>query len=163
QIKEKEAKLPAIGTSALGLIGTQYGAVAAATAFVSEKVKLTNPIDVEMAELTRNVTLGNWEAVKAYLAKLTDEENKAGYRQILQSLNAMRMEAGMPPQMAQFGEKNRFSADDVMALAVIAPHRQGKETINLLSGILRQALTSGTVNEHFVARLRASLEDKDKK
>src|SRR3954471_12253455 len=49
-----------------------------------DKKPLT-PLDLEIAELQRNVTLGRWDAVKVYLKKLPENEGKAGYTQLLQS------------------------------------------------------------------------------
>src|SRR5207302_8412899 len=43
QIKEKQAKLPAVGATALGLIGSPYGPMAASVVFAAEKIKLTDP------------------------------------------------------------------------------------------------------------------------
>ena len=46
------------------------------------------PLDVELAALQRNVSLGNWPAVQDYLDKLPYDEAKAGYRQMLASLQS---------------------------------------------------------------------------
>src|SRR5207244_3904425 len=51
-----------------------------------EKDKKPDPLDLEMKTFQRQVTLGKWDAVKAYLAGLPEDEAKAGYKQLLQSL-----------------------------------------------------------------------------
>ena len=43
-------------------------------------------LDKELGEFQKNVTLGNWSAVKTYLATLPDEEAVIAYRQLLQNL-----------------------------------------------------------------------------
>src|SRR5262245_35066273 len=46
----------------------------------------TEALDKELAEFGKHVTLGNWTAVKAYIASLPDEEAVTAYRQLLQGL-----------------------------------------------------------------------------
>ena len=53
-------------------------------------------LDKELADFQRDVTLGNWPAVKKYLAALPDEEAVAAYRQLLQNLR-------QPPGMGRGG------------------------------------------------------------
>src|SRR5262249_51159973 len=45
-----------------------------------------DPIDAELAYFRRLVTLGHWPAVRAYLASLPEDEARAGYQQLLTSL-----------------------------------------------------------------------------
>ena len=47
------------------------------------KDKKDDPLATELSAFQRNVTLGNWTAVKAYLGKLPTDEAKAGYQQLL--------------------------------------------------------------------------------
>ena len=78
--------------------------------------------DEEMKTFARQVTLGNWPAVKAYVARLPADEAKAGYEHLLQSLQsgpaanpAGGMRPGMPPMAMQYaGTRNRFSPEDVL-------------------------------------------------
>jgi hypothetical protein len=153
--KDKDTRLPVTSASVVTLTSTPFGHFLTSSALMSDKTKFPDPLDIEMTALGRQVTLGDWSAVKDYYAKLPEDEGKAGYRQLLQSLNSSRPEPGVHPQMMQFGEKNKFSADDVLALAGAAPHGLDKETLDLLGGVLRQALSSGTVNEHFVGKLKS--------
>jgi hypothetical protein len=100
-------------------------------------------LDKEMADFQKHVTLGDWPAVKAYIASLPDEEASLAYHQLLKSLQQrpgmnpggrgvpeggadgddeqmmmmqMQMQGGQ-----QYAERHKFSADDVLGLAAAAP------------------------------------------
>ena len=133
-----------------------------------------------------DVTLGDWPAVKRFLAKLPQEEGKAAYEQLIASLSnmpsmqgnmqiqmqqqmqmQMQMNMGMPygmnpsnaPPPQQFMmERNVFSNPDILALAGLAPNGLDDERSNGLGRILRLALDGGNVVEDFVTRLRAALK-----
>jgi hypothetical protein len=138
-----------------------------------EKKAKPDPLDVEIEGFQRNVTLGKWDAVKAYLAKLPPEEGKAGYQQMLRSLqNAfgpgmaggrggqmspemMMMMQGGQGNMMQYMEKQRFGPDDLIGLTAAAPAALDKDTLDPLSSILTQCINGGTVIEVIVARLKA--------
>lgn len=98
----------------------------------------TEALDRELATFQRDVTLGRWSAVKAYLATLPDEEAVAGYSQLLRNLQQQPMMPGMQPGVAvgpdgavamapggpagmPFAEKHAFTTDDVTGLASAAP------------------------------------------
>lgn len=117
-------------------------------------------LDDEIAAFQRNVTLGDWTAVKAYLASLNDDEKKIAYEQLLKSL-----QKGPPqrPNVQAVGlpyiEKNRFALDDVLGLAAAAPLKLSKENLTTLGQILRQALDAGHQLESFVRGLQPHLAD----
>lgn len=135
----------------------------------AEGKKAKDPIDRELAEFKRMVTLGQWGAVKAYLAGLTEEEAAVGYKQMLQSLQGQPVSAPMPMMdmggmmgmpgmpmihLGQLQEQNQFSVEDVVGLAQAAPKgARGLEKDHLasLGNILRKALTNASVVEHAVA------------
>ncbi|HEY8503399.1 MAG TPA: hypothetical protein VIL46_02375, partial [Gemmataceae bacterium] len=124
-----------------------------------------DPIDAELKLFQRNVTLGDWPAVKKYLATLPEEEAKAGYKQLLQSFQRMPgmppgADPGMPgmprtPIPPQLMERHVFSAGDVVGLASCAPRGIDEDVIKGLGVILGKALESGTVVEVAVERLKA--------
>ena len=120
-------------------------------------------IDEEMSALQRNVTLGDWAAVKEYFGKLTDDEKKAGYDQLLASLQRGQMQP--PPGVQQQGqayiEKNRFGLADMLGLVAAAPLPLAKEQLGKLGPILRQGLDAGLQLDTFVDGLRAGLDEKD--
>ncbi len=144
----------------------------------AKKAKPT-PLDLEIAALQRNVTLGNWDAVKAYFAKLPAAEGKAGYLQMLRSLQSMPMpgmagrgmpqgpDGGMDPEMMmmmqqqamggpmmQYAEKHRFTPEDLIGLAAASPAPIEKDGLGSLGSILQQCLNGGAVIEAIVARLK---------
>ena len=161
-----------------------------ATAPASE-AKL-DPFDRELKSFQYDVTLGDWSAVKSYLSKLTKDEGKAAFDQLIQSLSnpmgmqgnqqmqmqmqqmqmQMQMNMGMqfgmgspgapPPQQFMF-EKNVFTNQDIFGLAGAAPHGLDDAGLKGLGQILRQALDSGNVVEDFVARLRSVLKQPKEK
>lgn len=118
-------------------------------------------IDEEALALQRNVTLGDWAAVKDYLAKLSDDEKKAGYEQLLLSLQ--RGQQQPPPNVQQQGqmyiEKNRFGLADVLGLLSAAPLPLVKEHFAKLGPILRQGLDAGLQLDTLVDALRPRLEE----
>ncbi|MBK7644577.1 MAG: hypothetical protein IPJ19_16285 [Planctomycetes bacterium] len=120
-------------------------------------------IDAEMAALQRNVTLGEWAAVKEYFAKLTEDEQKAGYDQLLASLVRGQMQP--PPNVQQQGqlyiEKNRFALADVLGLLAADPLPLGKEQLAKLGQILRQGIDAGLQLDTLVDALRPGLDAKD--
>ncbi|MFT5289853.1 MAG: hypothetical protein ACI82F_001924, partial [Planctomycetota bacterium] len=138
----------------------QTAAESAAAEAAAEATRLqeeAEAIAAEMLELQRNVTLGNWGAVREYFAGLKLETAKAGYNQLLTSLMA-----GPPPtpgRYAQWSEKNSFGAQDITGLAACSPEKLPTEQLNLLGGILNQALVAGTLLEEVLVRFRSELED----
>ncbi len=134
-----------------------------------------DPFDDELKTFARNVTLGHWPDVKAYLASIDKDLGKALYRRLLQAMQVApaAVPPGVPPEMAaqimqarggqqgQHVEKNVFSFDDVLALADAAPGELEKEHLASLGTILRLSLDGGNVIENLVARLRAELEKPD--
>lgn len=123
-------------------------------------VVLAHPLDLEMAALRRDVALGEWDRVKAYLAKLLADERPAAYKHLLQSLASGASRGGQamgPPQMMQFQERSKFGVDDVLGLAAAAPVALDKGMLAQLGNIVRLAIDGGQVVEHIVARLQADV------
>ncbi len=146
-----------------------------------------DPFDLELRGFQYDVTLGDWPAVKTFLAKLPEEEGKAAYEQLIQGLagppmqgnpqmqmqmqqmQQMQMQMNMGMQMGantnmpanpqQFMmEKNAISNQDIIDLARAAPHGLDDERVSGLGQILRAAVDSGNVVEDFLNRLRAALK-----
>ncbi len=111
-------------------------------------------LELELATFQRDVTLGDWEAVRTYLDGLTDEEAKAGYDQLVTSL------VNGPPKpqspFAPYAETNFFAPADVVGLAEAAPYELEKAKFAELSRILQQCVANGSLIEECIAELRAS-------
>ncbi len=133
------------------------------------------PLDRELHAFQKNVTLGNWPAVKTYLAGLPAAEARAGYRQILQSLRGTPpqgggMMGGFPGRMIRGPdgnlmpmsppEQHAFTAEDVIGLAAAAPDGLDKDLIASLGTILRHALDAHTVPPDVVTRFKVEVEKK---
>lgn len=120
-------------------------------------------IDAEMSALQRNVTLGDWAAVRAYFGKLTEDEQKAGYEQLLASLlrGQLQPPPNLQPQGMAYVEKNRFGLADVLGLLDATPQPLAKEQLAKLGGILRQGIDAGLQLDTLVAALRPHLDEKD--
>jgi len=140
-----------------------------------------DPFAEDLKKFQRNMTLGNWPDVKSFLASLSEEEGKTAYRQLLQSLRNVPkgVPPGLPPELeAQFAqliqarnaqqgtkspEHNKFSFDDVIALADAAPIELEKEDIASLGSILQLPIRYGNAIESLMSRLKEALsapEDK---
>lgn len=129
----------------------------------AKKAAEAKAIDDETKALQRNVTLGDWTAVKTYLAGLAEVEQKAGYDQLLRSLQrGPPQQPGNVPQQGQmYLEKNRFAPADVLGIAAASPVKLEKANLDLLGKILRQALDAGHQIEGFLRELAPKLEEED--
>lgn len=115
-------------------------------------------IDLEMEQLKRNVTLGDWPAVKAYFAALTPEENQAGFKKLLESLHRGPQDRPNVPQQGQpYIEKNRFEAHDVLGLVHVMNVEIEKAELAKLGQILRLALDQGAQLDVFLELVRKDL------
>ncbi|QEH34587.1 hypothetical protein OJF2_31280 [Aquisphaera giovannonii] len=132
-----------------------------------------DPFDRGLRAFQLDVTLGNWPAVKGFLAGMHKDEGKALYAQLLQSLASGQ--AGMPgmmqPQQVMMNgqmvmmqpqqiamEKNVFSSRDILGLAAAAPGGLEKGQLDQLGQVLRQSLDQGNAIEEFLARVRDELK-----
>lgn len=138
-----------------------------------------DPFDGELQSFQRAVTLGDWPAVKEFLASLEEEEAKAAYSQLLASLRATPkgLPPGLPPGLPREYEsqiaallqsrnsqldpraRNRqlVSFEDVFGLARAAPMPLDDEAVVNLGAILRVALEDGNTLESLVDDLKQEL------
>ncbi|MFO0981995.1 MAG: hypothetical protein U1E76_09670 [Planctomycetota bacterium] len=115
--------------------------------------------EAELKLCQRNVTLGDWAAVRTYVASLNAEEGKALYEQLLQSLQrGPAQRSQLPPEIQAYAEKNAFSTDDVLGLINAAPYEPAEANLSTLGQILRQALDQGHQLETFLSRMRLELK-----
>ncbi len=128
-------------------------------------------LDRQLKAFARQVTLGEWDAVKAFLPELDKEEGRALYERLLESLRTgpvgqqqevdpqqlqhMMLDAADEPMIqaalaaraqgrgAAFVERNMFAMADVRGLIVAAPHELDDPSFARLGTILRQTLAAG--------------------
>ncbi|MAB79698.1 MAG: hypothetical protein CMJ89_10145 [Planctomycetes bacterium] len=116
-------------------------------------------IEKEAKELQRNVTLGDWEAVGEYLASITEEEAKAGYKQMLVSL----VKGPKKPQgrFANWAEKNFFAPADVLGLTVAAPIDHEDGNLTQLGLLLSQSINAGGLLEKSLELFQGVFESEE--
>jgi hypothetical protein len=124
----------------------------------AKKAAEAKALDQEILALQRNVTLGDWAAVKTYFAGLTDDEKKGGYERLLQSLQmGPQQKPNVPNQGQPYLERNAFSPSDVVGLAAASPVPLTKKQFAPLGQILRQALDQGYQLEAFLSEIAPHL------
>jgi hypothetical protein len=104
----------------------------------------------EFEMLQRDVTLGRWHKIDAFLKGLPEKERKGSYEHFLRVLpnHPQRPEdQRLPPNLQ---EKNRFAFEDALALAAIAPGGFDKKQVPMLVPLVQRALDAGSVPEELV-------------
>ncbi|MCB9891206.1 MAG: hypothetical protein H6833_06140 [Planctomycetes bacterium] len=120
-------------------------------------------VTIQQKQFVRDVTLGRWEAVKAYLAtleKLKKHEGKQAYQHLMRGLlnpPPAPRKSGMP-NIPQLNEKNAFTFQDVLLLLAACPVALDNELVDLAPPLLRLAIDAGHVSEELVATLKAQVE-----
>lgn len=128
----------------------------------------------ELKGFQRDVTLGQWPEVKAFLAKVDKEEAQALYQRVLLTLRdttSGQLPPELPPEIAaqlaqqlaqlrqvqqqqpQMLEKPVLTLADVIALAAACPGERDAAILSSLGALLRIPLDQG----HAVADLKALL------
>jgi hypothetical protein len=130
--------------------------------------------DLFLKKIGLDVALGRWDDLKAELMKQPEKDRKTIYQAILRGLSApprfnmptmdpespnYDMEMMMVQQLpggvaAMLGERNVFSADDVLGILRTSPEPHTRESLLSVSSIIRQCLEAGNVVEALVARLK---------
>ena len=140
-----------------------------------------DPFDLELKAFRRKVTAGDWSAVKTFLSALPEDEAKAVYKKLIDTLPVanpmMAMMAGRQggrgprmtqqqmmmmqqnPQMGMFMEKNSLSNADVIALATIRPVDLEPELLQGLGQAVRVSIDAGNAIEDLLERLKTVVKD----
>jgi len=109
----------------------------------------------EFEMFQRDVTLGRWQRVGAFLQTLPENERRDGYEHLLRTLpnHPQRPEDQRVPPHLQ--EKNRFAFEDALALAALAPPPAGfdKKLVPLLAPLVQRAIEHGSVIEELLRLL----------
>ncbi len=120
-----------------------------------------DPFDEQLKQLQKDVTLGNWPAVKQQLAALDPKEAKAAYGKLLQSLRQAPELRNMDPvqmaqmqlvrgQMQQYFESHNITFPDLLGLAAASPEPLDRPALRSLAQLLSVSLRAGNVLEEFV-------------
>ncbi len=133
-------------------------------------------IGSEIERIQRHVTLGEWAAVKQWIAERPPDMASKIYDQLLTSLlmpqmpvmeqpqpwQMLAMQMGLVPPPMQLQprqiEQNIILPDDVLQLADASPVPLTPDSIKKLALMLKMALLRGNFVEPFVARLQAGTE-----
>ncbi|QDV37512.1 hypothetical protein [Tautonia plasticadhaerens] len=129
--------------------------------------------DGQLKSFQRDVTLGDWEDCGTILAELPEDEAKALYTRLVQTLPnppmpgaeqaaSPEMVSGMvmtvqQPTNPQFMEQNVVSNEDVIAIAGMAPVELDAPLLSALGRLLAASLQQGHAVEDFADRVRAQL------
>lgn len=120
-----------------------------------------DPFDAELKNFQRSVTLGDWNAVKAYLAILPENESKPLYSRLLSTLPSTTpsVPAGLPtpPNIQQFSEKAALSHADILSLADASPTPLEDDQINALGRLLMLTIQKGHSVDAFVSQAKSAL------
>ncbi len=131
-----------------------------AEAEAENQKKLVEHVAREIEILQRDVTLGRWDAVRAFFAQFDAEFTKTAFPQFLQKLpNAPRTQPvrNVPPDLV---EQNEFSVQDVLGIVALAPGEDGftEAHVPMLVPMLQRALAAGHTIEGLVADFVAATE-----
>jgi len=134
------------------------GAEAAPAAASNAQTPEQKALEAEIKSLQRNVTLGRWATVKAYLAGLPENEGKEGYSQMLRGFGPPQNQAqAMQQQRMMAGgvapEQHVFTLDDVIGLAAASPYKLDRPTVTMLGPLLQITIQAGVLPQSIVARL----------
>lgn len=120
-----------------------------------------DPFDKDLELFQSAVTLGEWDAVRAFLHGIDEDLGKAAYKKMLDVLKMPpRPDPKAPPQARNpmFAEKNIFSVDDVLGMIAAAPVPElDDDYIGSLGAIVKLSVASGSVVEGFVSSFRTEV------
>ncbi len=153
-------------------------AAAAAAAAAKEKARAERRLTYDLGLFERNVTLGRWDRVGAFLMTLPDAERRPAYEYLLGNLgNPQFLQQGNNRIPTNLRENNAFDFADVLGLAAAAPavppkppaanappptepapvdadRNLQRNHIQMLAAIVRRALDGGYALEEWIASLR---------
>jgi hypothetical protein len=138
---------------------TDPAAIAAAEAAkqkAAEIAEQTKAIDAEVQQFARQVTLGRWSEVAAYIAALPKNQPKQVYQRLLQSLLTAPAGVAVSNEVpSSVMPTHLVRPADVIALADAAPEKLGEEEIDQLAALLMNSKAQGFVLDEMLNQLRA--------
>ncbi|MBL9077355.1 MAG: hypothetical protein JNL08_07625 [Planctomycetes bacterium] len=131
-------------------------AAAKAAAAAKEKQLAAKRQQRELEMLQRDVTLGRWSKVGAFLQSLPEKERTPAYEHFLTAVLTAPPPPNpkVPPNLL---EKNRFSFQDALELAGLAPGGFGSKQAPKLAPIVQRAIEGGSVHEELLRLLAAEI------
>jgi len=112
-------------------------------------------LEFELALFQRQVTLGEWGAVRTYLASLTEGEGKGAYAHLIASL--VKGPVRVSGTFAPYAEKNFFDARNLVELIAAAPGQVERKEIKGLGTLLRTTVDEGVLIDSCLGVLRPAV------
>jgi len=153
---------PAAGATASSAGAAPPPAAAAAAAASAEAQLNEKRQQREFEMFQRDVTLGRWNKVGEFLQALPEAERNGAYEHFLKVLPnppPRPEDQRVPPNLQ---EKNRFSFEEALALAGLAPSGFDKKQMPMLAPIVQRALEFGSVLEELVRLLGVEVAKPEK-
>ena len=112
-----------------------------------QKEREAKLLEHELKVLQRNVTLGEWDAVTAYFAGVTEAEAEAGYVQLLKSLSVGPKKPQSP--FVAYAESNVFAPEDLVGVITSRPEAFEVEAAHVkqLGKLIQKCLKDGFLIE----------------
>tara|TARA_R110002096_G_scaffold15348_3_gene53627 strand:+ start:128 stop:3592 length:3465 start_codon:yes stop_codon:yes gene_type:complete len=110
----------------------------------------------EMEMLERDVTLGRWGKLAEFLASLPEKDQVGAYEHVLTVLprHPNKPRSNVPPNLQ---ERNRFSFEEALELAGMAPKGFDKKQTKKLAPIVQRAIQDGSVVEELIRLLNVEV------
>lgn len=110
----------------------------------------------ELEMLQRDVTLGRWQKLAEFFTTLPEEAQVGAYEHVLRILprHPNKPPSNLP---ANLQERNRFSFEEALVLAGMAPKGFNKKQSKMLAPIVQRAIDGGSVVEELVRLLTVEI------
>ncbi len=118
----------------------------------------TKTLQRELEMFQRDVTLSRWDKVAEFFAAMPEKEQKGAYEHFLKTLPRHPQTPADRRVPANLQEKNRFSFQETLILAGMAPGGFDKKQVELLAPLVKRAMEFGSVVEELVRLLREEVE-----
>ncbi len=134
------------------------GAAPPNPAATNDALRKQKELQREIEMVQRDVTLGRWAKVAAFLDTFAEASRKDAYEHLLRVLPQhpqTPQDQRVPPNLQ---EKNVFAFEDVLALAGMAPGGFDKKQVPLLVPLVQRAIETGNVLEELLRQLEQEVQ-----
>ncbi|MCA8976810.1 MAG: hypothetical protein KDC98_18960, partial [Planctomycetes bacterium] len=125
----------------------------AAKTAAAEKALEQKRMQRELEMFERDVTLSRWSAVAEFMRAFPEKSRKDAYEHFLKVLIQHPQTPADQRVPANLQEKNRFSFEETLLLAGMAPEGFDKKQVALLAPLVKRAVDGGSVVEEYVRLL----------